>query len=376
MRINAKLNKGLICSSMLAFSASVVAQSNVTIYGIVDNGVSYLSNSGGGNKLMTDSSVIQPSRLGFRGTEDLGGGAKALFVLESGFDLNNGSLGQGSTTGLLFGRQSLVGLGNQYGTVTVGRQYDFLGDTLVFYAFSDFAGVYAFHRGDNDRLSGVRPNQSVKYLSNEFSGFKVGALYAFADTAASQGHTASFMTSYRNGPFTAALAYTSVNSLKYDAGSKFSLPTGFGQTLVKTVNPKTGALTTATVDMKRQQVLGLGAAYNIGDVTLRGVITGVQLQAQNGTSMSIRNYDGSVIYHFSKTLRGGVNYIRSNIGSAGVVNQYNAALDYFLSKRTDVYVSTSYENVSGGLINATLLSAAASSTKSQMVFHLGMRHRF
>src|SRR6202012_2683688 len=110
---------------MLAGSAQ--AQSSVTIYGIIDAGVTHLSNSNGKPVYALTSGVMSGSRWGFLGSEDLGGGYKAIFRLENGFNVNNGTAAQG---GLEFGRQAYVGLGTPYGTVTFGRQYDSVVDYL------------------------------------------------------------------------------------------------------------------------------------------------------------------------------------------------------------------------------------------------------
>ncbi|PKO55512.1 MAG: porin, partial [Betaproteobacteria bacterium HGW-Betaproteobacteria-21] len=104
-------------------SAPVFAQSNVTIYGIVDMGYKNLGNnvnSAVGNRSAIDSGQYSGSRLGFRGTEDLGNGLKASFVLETGINVDNGGFNQGNTA---FARQSFVALSGGFGTVALGRQY-------------------------------------------------------------------------------------------------------------------------------------------------------------------------------------------------------------------------------------------------------------
>jgi predicted porin len=128
------MKKSLIYLGIPMYVASVAhAQSNVTLYGIIDTGVNYTNNvqtaktatglKGGSQVAMIEggSAGLQGSRWGLRGTEDLGGGLKSLFVLESGFYSNNGALTQG---GAMFGRQAYVGLSNSIGTLTLGRQYD------------------------------------------------------------------------------------------------------------------------------------------------------------------------------------------------------------------------------------------------------------
>src|SRR5262249_33445573 len=111
-------------------AASAYGQSSVTLYGLIDAGLSYTNNvnkgTSHGSLFQTTSGQINGSRFGLRGSEDLGSGLHAIFVLENGFNIQNGKLGQNSR---LFGRQAFVGLStDQFGTVTLGRQYDFLTD--------------------------------------------------------------------------------------------------------------------------------------------------------------------------------------------------------------------------------------------------------
>ena len=118
--------KRLILAAAMASTVVVSvanAQSNVQLYGLLDTGVEYLTHAtpqGGTLVRVPTNTATLPSRWGMRGTEDLGNGLQALWTLESGFALNNGTSAQG---GRLFGRQSFVGLGGKWGTITIGRQY-------------------------------------------------------------------------------------------------------------------------------------------------------------------------------------------------------------------------------------------------------------
>ena len=114
---------------LMLLSSSAFAQSSVTLYGVIDEGIDYTSNSGGKRAFDLQSGYVQGSRWGLKGTEDLGGGLKAVFQLENGFDVSSGKLGQG---GRMFGRQAYVGLqSDQFGTVTFGRQYDSVVDFVA-----------------------------------------------------------------------------------------------------------------------------------------------------------------------------------------------------------------------------------------------------
>jgi predicted porin len=126
------MKKSLIALAVLAASGAAMAQSSVTLYGVADAYVgSQKANAVtvSGTRLVstaTRNSVVESgglsgSRWGLRGTEDLGNGMKANFVLESGFDISNGASQQG---GALFGRQAFVGLGGGFGAVSLGRQYN------------------------------------------------------------------------------------------------------------------------------------------------------------------------------------------------------------------------------------------------------------
>src|ERR1700709_1384978 len=103
----------MVCASVLAaIGGAAPAQSSVTLYGVVDAGISYVNNAanakGGSSSLVKfDDGIDGGNRFGFRGVEDLGGGYKAIFTLENGFGRGHGTLSQG---GALFGRQAFVGI--------------------------------------------------------------------------------------------------------------------------------------------------------------------------------------------------------------------------------------------------------------------------
>jgi predicted porin len=116
-------------SCLAAITLPALAQSSVTLYGIVDTGVEYVSHAntkGEGIVRMPSITGSVPSRWGLRGREDLGGGYSAVFQLENGFNVRGGDAGQG---GRLFGRQAWVGLSGPFGTLSLGRQ-----NTMTFYS--------------------------------------------------------------------------------------------------------------------------------------------------------------------------------------------------------------------------------------------------
>ncbi|HTR07516.1 MAG TPA: porin, partial [Paraburkholderia sp.] len=180
------MKKKFLTTAILATIAGAAhAQSSVTLYGSIDAGISYNShvkNATGGSSSLWQygDGVAQGSRWGLRGAEDLGGGLKAIFVLENGFNSGTGAAGQG---GALFGRQAFVGLTKDtIGSLTFGRQYSFSTDVLgSLYSTggNTVSGNWAYHFNDIDQLTSSRINNSVKFQSVNISGFTFGGLYGF-----------------------------------------------------------------------------------------------------------------------------------------------------------------------------------------------------
>ncbi|MGF6919449.1 porin [Paraburkholderia sp. 40] len=161
----------LVASYLLSFAGLASAQSSVTLYGLISTAIAYANNQKGGSSWFVANGPMQPPRFGLKGTEDLGGGLHAIFTLESGFSITNGSLSQG---GRMFGRQAFVGLSSdRIGTITVGRQYDLGAATLCAYESACQFAAYGTHIGDND---------------NVFNTFRVNNAVIFVQFLMSRGH--------------------------------------------------------------------------------------------------------------------------------------------------------------------------------------------
>ena len=146
-----KYTKSCIAAGIAFASASAHAQSSVTLYGIVDNGVDFVSNAAGSKSYQQRAANLSTSRFGFRGKEDLGDGWSAIFWLENGFNAANGVFQPND----MFGRQASVGLSsNRYGTITMGRQYDFVISYLATLStvVQGWGGHLASHPLNNDNL--------------------------------------------------------------------------------------------------------------------------------------------------------------------------------------------------------------------------------
>jgi predicted porin len=158
---------------MSVLSAGALAQSNVTIYGIVDAGLVRESGGVAGSVNNLSSGVASGSRIGFKGKEDLGGGLTAVFQIENGFNVDTGAAGQ---SGLLFGRQAFVGLTGKFGAVTLGRQYTPYYKTLRDVG-DPFGAVSLAGRAGNLFATNTRTDNMVEYVSPSFAGMRADLAY-------------------------------------------------------------------------------------------------------------------------------------------------------------------------------------------------------
>jgi predicted porin len=203
------MKKSLIALAVLASTGAAMAQSSVTIYGRADVAV-------GGQKALVSGTQNQASvstvynggltgsRLGFRGTEDLGGGLKANFQLEQRFSMATGDL-----SGVFFNGASTVGLSGDFGQVRVGRMTTVL-DDLRGLAFSSNVFDSSFTPASNGVFGSggdftSRFRNMLRYDMTSKAGVYGGVNYAF-EQAADKGNTlAGFMVGYRAGPLNVAL---------------------------------------------------------------------------------------------------------------------------------------------------------------------------
>ncbi|TAM02963.1 MAG: porin [Paraburkholderia sp.] len=395
--------KKILTTAVLAAIASAAqAQSSVTLYGLIDAGITYTNNQSGHSAWQLRSATVNGSRFGLRGSEDLGGGLKAIFTLENGFNINNGTFGQSSR---MFGRQAFVGLASdQFGAVTLGRQYDSVVDYVAPLTLtgSQYGGTIAAHPFDNDNLNNsVRFNNTVKYTSIDVSGFKFGATYSFSNSTEFANNRAySFGASYNYGPLKLAAGYLQLNNDV--ASASFAANRSGSFTGAGGAGAQTGEWTFLA---GRQRTFGGGLSYAFGPATAGlvytqtnlsdtagGGISGSQSGTGNATSGGVafgansarfQNIEANVRYALTPALilAGAYTYTRADLG-AGVNPNYNSVSlqsDYLLSKRTDVYLQGDWQHVSatGGRIHAFMNGeSSASSTQSQVAVTVGMRHRF
>ncbi|MBN3728788.1 porin [Burkholderia sp. Ac-20379] len=358
------------------------AQSSVTIYGVMDVGPTYVSNEGGAHNIKMDDSIASGNRLGFKGVEELGGGMKALFTLENGFNALNGQARQG---GRLFGRQAWVGLETPWATVTLGRQYDLVYDYTAQYAMSAWASGYATHQGDLDRMGWERLDNAVKIKSADFNGLQFGGMYAFGNVAGSLKEDSSWAGGfqYNHGPYSFGGVFLRMNnpngSNAIDPYASMGAFTFLGQTTAVR-NPVTGAVTdsfaSTPLAIDSQSVLTLGASYSLPSPNIVfGVAYSDVWFKGFGQTNTLRTYDVGASWTVHPSFVVSAGYFYSTFERQHY-NEASLGFDYLLSKQTDVYLQGSYLRTSSGLdaVQGYLFTPSTSNTQASV--RLALRHRF
>lgn len=354
------------CLLLSGFSAPVLAQSSITLYGSLDAGVGYVSNLHGARAYIAEQGTLQADRWGLRGAEDLGGGRKAIFTLEAGFSTINGN---SAGPGLLFNRQSYVGLADDaWGTLTLGRQTDWNFDWLGPLSTAQIIGNFsAFHPGNIDGLSNtvlVEASNAVKFRSRDVGGFTLGAMYSFSNVPG--GNTTagySLGVNYAQGPLRAAAAYSSYNNRPLNLAGGLGL-TNFAGT------PLTPANLFIADNVK---IAGAGAAYTLGRWTIHALATDARVRA-NQQSSRYTTLDGGVNFKLTPA-----NDIGAGVWSTRFAGnrwtQFNLQDVYAFSKRTQWYVSLLHQRASSGAV-ADIMGIGASSSRAQTVVLSGVHHSF
>ncbi|MDR7379463.1 putative porin [Rhodoferax ferrireducens] len=363
------MKKSLIALAVLAASGAAMAQSTVTLYGLIDASIqvvktpSYNTTTGALTSLSQTnltSGGQNGSRWGLKGSEDLGGGLNAVFDLQSGFNVDTGVSGQG---GALFGRHAFVGLSGGFGTLTFGRHdtsYDDVKGNVLASANNSFdaangAGVSAatyativnpaataaqilavanIYGANTGAWTGYnsRVNNSIKYQTNNYGGFSAGVTYGLGEdkTATVKAtHTLSLNAQYANGPIGAAVAYQEETLSKTAAKTVYLKNTLIGGSYDFGVAKLYAAYNQAKVtDIDSQKESALGVSVPVGALTLRAEVA------------------------------------RSKGDLLGKNSGYDLEALYDLSKRTTVY--TSYVSTKHEVVDDKRTSA----------FAVGLRHKF
>jgi predicted porin len=333
-------------AAVLGLPVLASAQTSVTVYGIVDASVRRADNAGATGQSVTslNDGVYVGSRFGLRGSEDLGGGLRAVFTLENGFDPSSGTMqqvnaspGNGSgaaPNGRLFGREASVGLDSPLGLVTLGRQY-----TLA----HPLSG--RFQPQPNPNLDAIsmfsthhvaRQDNMARYYK-QLGPVGVYASYTFNE---SNGRGRGVGASYTTGPLDLTAYYQEVNNAANTITRGIS-GAGGSYAVTKELKAFLGYMKRNDRGASAQEndVVSIGVNYNLTDPLVLTV-------------------------NYAQDRQSGVNAGKRKMGYVG--------LDYLFSKRTDLYAEVDNNRLSGAYPLPAFMGTRASATS----FSVGLRHRF
>ena len=391
------MKKTLIAlAAMSAFAAAgTAAAADVTLYGKADLGLHYTYNKVDGqdavNSFDMKSGQNAGSRFGLKGTEDLGNGTKVGFILENGFNADDGTMGQDSR---LFGREANLFVTGDFGTLSMGRVGALssgMGSYNVVYGYAafgtgwgDYAGAKSqFNLADRDRM-----DNTVTYVTPNFAGVKVYAQYSFStkgqETAGNERQNqryAGLGVKYDLGSFSTGLVvdtvlnnYANTNSedslgVTWGASYDFGVAKVYGMAQYGKNENKMGGY--SVTDIKENQT-GFAA---VGGEGLEGyaLTLGATAPVLGGTVYAQANYvDGETSADVTSTHATADKAVKTaDFDRWGL----SAAYSYPFSKRTMVYTFAAY---SEGTLKVTgVVNGAVDKTKTKKgEFGLGLVHKF
>ncbi len=353
-----------IAAISLPIAAAAAAQSNVSVYGVVDMGYRWAGknlDAGVGSRIGLDSGIQSGSRLGFKGTEDLGNGLKASFVLEQSLAVDTG-------TGADWKRQAFLALSGDFGSMAFGRQqtpqYLFAGQFDPFANATDATMVRTY-------IYNARLDNMATYVSPDWGGFSFIAGYSFngigdenKDNDVADARIIAFAPMFTAGDFSAAV---NIHQVRMDSSGG-----------------------TGNSDGEKVTAYDLFAAYDFGAVKLSGAIG---RRNASETDFAVVDY-GSSRFTDAEDSTQYMLGLKIPVGSAGnilasyvhrktdLLNDDTAKVDQFglgythaLSKRTNLYAAYSHIKNNSDARQSTAYSDI-NKTRYQRAFNLGIRHKF
>ena len=344
-------------------SSAAFAQTNVQIYGIVDAAIAYVNNTQGRDGMAVQSGVLAGNRIGFKGTEDLGNGLKAVFLLEQGFNLDDGTAASSTHA---FQRQAWVGLSSGAGTLSFGRQYApgygafIKHDALAAALLSAGMTLNAASGNTIAGNSNARWNNSIKYVSPNMAGFQGEFIYrageASNDFASNEGFGLGL--GYAGGPVAVNYVYHRTD------GSAQGSDAGLTAAQWVASTPNTGAIREehfvgATFDAKVMKIMGTA-----------------QFTEQNGRGLngrsSVELYTlGTIVPVGKGNIHANYSYLDLNgndrkNGASGSGQSYAVAYTYGLSKRTTLYTAVNHTDLARGSAAPAYANATGSAATNSL----------
>jgi predicted porin len=333
---------------LAAASAGAYAQSNVTLFGVIDEAARYVKNGDLKIKSLA-SGGINTSRLGVRGTEDLGDGLKAGFWLETGLNPDSGTQSDATR---FWNRRATVSLSGNFGEVRLGRDF-----TPTYLGYSDYDpfgdnGVGASGKFDSSlgtvRDTGTRADNQIMYLTPA----NLGGFYGRAAVAAGEGTAGKKYyggrAGYAAGPLDVSAAYGQTTVAPLAGEDKFKT-FDFGASYDFGVVKATGYFTQSKFASQKLQVYSLGAIVPVGVGQIKAAYTHANASGTNATGVNVDANDADQV---------AVGYI------------------YNLSKRTAVYTTAAYVKNKGNATFAVASAPAIAAGQKSTGVEAGIRHAF
>ena len=366
------MKKHMIASAAVAALASTcatlaTAQSTVTIYGLVDAGL--VRDSGGinGTLMKVGSGTVNYSRLGFRGTEDLGNGLAAIFTLEAGYRIDTG---EQDVAGSMFNRQAFAGLKSAtYGTLTLGRQY-----TPYYLTLSTVADPFGTgYAGAIKNLfptvgNSTRASNTILYATPTYRGISAEIAYSLGEQAGSNkaGRQLGGALAYQDGPLNLRLGYLNRNTDVAPAVGVTPVSRGIGTNTVLAGNYDFKVVK-LYLAYQADKGIGVDALQNSSNPfgstvaptpsnDARDALLGVQVPLVGGTLMA--------------------SYINKNDRTAlnQDAHQWGIGYTYPVSKRTNLY--TAYAKINNKNGAGYTVGNNTDAGTGDTGFNLGIRHTF
>lgn len=372
------------CCVLTACSAAAQAQTNVTMYGNIDQYIGYIKSSSGNSVTAMNDGAVLRSRIGFRGVEDLGGDFAATFQMEGGFAADNGALADSNR---LFDRQAWVGLRNPYGELRIGRQN---GPILFIGGAIDYTDRTTYGSIINSFGVPSRYDNDISFKTKRIANFEFDLHYALPEIAGeSVGKRGVYQlgVDYTNGPYRAGyaglwakpLATATIPDKVVYHNVYANYDYGKGKLYFAAV--RTNNATSNANGNTAASILS-----NVGNAPAAG-IPGSSFAGTNPSVLRMFNiYQVSADYRVSPQLRVGALYgvIRDTSGSDAGASGGNIGAYYSLSKRTTLYGFANYmENdsnagfrFSGSAGPGSNLSGADINGRSLTGLQVGVLHRF
>lgn len=297
------MKKSLIALAVLAASGAAFAQSSVTLYGVADLWVGKVNKG----DIQAGDDGLAGSRLGFKGTEDLGGGLKASFQLEQGIDLSSGA-----TEGKTFARQANLSVSGGFGTVKLGRSWNAM-DDIFGAGNSGFDSKLSANAVWQNSYTGAADAQ-LYYATPAFAGF-TAAVSTQLDGNAKAGKVSALNVAYANGPIAAAVGYEKIQGGQTGTIVNGSYDLGMAKLVASYYNTDK---TAATYDHDNNKATA--------EVNVPGV-----------AGLKVNSYQLGVNVPLNSTLTLSAGYASSKAKGGKSDSAFGLAAGYSLSKRTTVY---------------------------------------